>query len=539
MRVLISNKHEVLVDILGQGAVGTVYQHPSNRRLAVKIYEKREDCEEVCINWLCLNPPADLWQNGQPTFAWPIEPVRDPMTGEMIGFVMPKVEGAVELQAVVDPCSRRIKVSYAWLMKVAISLLTRVHTLHLMKYIVGDLNFRNILVSRRGIVTLIDVDSFHFVIPRNGPTFSPTVCRPELQPPELVAAALPILDRDDDQDAFSALIVVYRLLCEGVHPFDCQYLGAGDPLPHHEMILQAIWPDSLKHPLHRPKPCTFPLSSLPSSFQILVRRMFDDGIIDRVKRPNVTELLTCLMQHSPMGLSVRAYIRRRAWNQQLTDGRSIKQLLVNGASLTKQHKTKLSLAAVALYGILGAGHLILEHFKDDPSHIQQTALAHAPSSVSDQDFKQSVDGAGRLPTSLHVTGELPDSISHPALVTDRAASLHDKSYAVAAGRTDGLQDASSLSPQSKSLVDVDARGASNNPVSPTDSTLAYGDRHAVVRNVVVRRWDVVRVTTATGATIYVKAVIKWVPGEGGSGEWLSNETTVAPGEHIVGTAIEQ
>lgn len=350
---------------IAQGAAGTVYEHPSRRDLVVKIYTTPADCEELRIKWLCANPPSLMWDKRRPRFGWPLEPVYDARTGDMIGFVMPRATGCVEVQAIVDPSTRIPSISRDWLRNVAISFLSRLHSLHLQNYIVGDINFRNILVSRRAVVTLIDVDSFHFTIPNGGPTFSTMGFRPELQPPELVEAVPPVYDRDYDQDAFSAYVVVYRLLCQGVHPFSCQYLGQGDmPLPQ-ELLQQAIWPDALKHPLYRPAPCKYPLASLPPAMQQLFRQMFDEGLTDRTKRPNVTELLTCLQQRRSIGSTLRSRVGHVAWSRQQKCGNRARDLayLRNGARLLRRHKGKVALAAVTALGIGAA-------FK--PDEAQQT-----------------------------------------------------------------------------------------------------------------------------------------------------------------------
>lgn len=177
-------------------------------------------------------------------------------------------------------------------------------------------------------------------------------CRPELQPPELVEAVSPILDRDIDQDAFSAYIVVYRLLCQGVHPFSCLYLGQGDlPLPH-ELIRQGIWPDTLKHALYRPAPCQYPFTSLSSGLQECFRQMFDDGLTDRARRPNVTDLLICLRHRRSLGSRLRGRVGRLAWGRQMQSavatGRG--KRLRNSARHLGRHKGKIAVAGMLLLG---------------------------------------------------------------------------------------------------------------------------------------------------------------------------------------------
>jgi serine/threonine protein kinase len=348
-----------------------VYQHPSRPNLVIKVYQKKEDCEEARIKWLCANPPSLAFEKAQPKFGWPIEPVYDALTGDTIGFVMEKVKGVLELQAVVDPSSRHPAICRPWLWKVAEKILSRLHELHLRQYVVGDINFRNILVGRLGVVTFIDVDSFHFQIP-NGQTFTTGGNRPELQPPELVDASGSFSDRDTDQDAFSAYVVVYRLICEGVHPFDCVYLGPDDPLPHHEMIRQGIWPEARKNPQYLPKPCKYPLSSLPPALQELFRRMFDDGLFDRSRRPTVTELFTCMQMHRPVGTH-RSRVGARAWRQAENPAISVDPRWRRAAAFVKGKKRK-ALVTAACFAIAAASL----HFREPAENSTAPRYAATP-----------------------------------------------------------------------------------------------------------------------------------------------------------------
>lgn len=318
MNILIGNKWQLLTDELGRGGAGIVYAHPHNPKIAIKIYtDASQDCEAQRIDALCANPPADLWERRHPTHCWPLEPVFDGATGDMCGFSMYRVRKTLSLSGIIYPSARLFPISAAWLWKVAISFLKRLQTIHLHTpaHIAGDINPENFHVSRQAIVTQLDLDSTHFVDPV-GITFTTKMNRWEFQPPELLEAQLPILDRGQDQDAWSAYTMVYRLLREGEHPYDFVYRGGGKRPNLQQVIREEVWPQSLRNPLLKPKPSTAPYSSLPPQLQELFRRMFLDGQRNREKRPDVSELLACLQLHQSR-LTCGASIGRITWQRGL------------------------------------------------------------------------------------------------------------------------------------------------------------------------------------------------------------------------------
>ena len=268
----------------------------------------------------------------------------------MCGFSMLRLRNTLPLSAVLNPSARLFPVPRPWLWKTAISLLKRLQALHLHTppHIAGDINPENFHVSRKGIVTQLDLDSTHFV-DSTGTTFTTKMNRWEFQPPELLGAQLPILDRDQDQDAWSAFTKVYRLLREGEHPYDFVYRGTGNRPNLQQVIREEIWPQSLRNPFLKPKPSTVPFASLPPQLQELFRRMFLDGQRNRQERPDVSELLSCLQLHQP-SYGCSASIGWRKWKRG-TQEPTQRQL---GTLLSRQWNNKYSRAAAAVALVVGA-----------------------------------------------------------------------------------------------------------------------------------------------------------------------------------------
>ncbi len=345
MVVLVGADRVQLASAIGQGGAATVYAHPLRRTECIKIYTNPDEVEPDRIRFLIANPPPRIRRGGAPLFAWPLSAAYDEQTGLLVGFSMPRVQGVLPLTAIVDPgsCGPSITRGFRW--KAAIAITRLVHTLHLMSppHIVADVNLENFLVHRNGRVTAIDLDSTHFS-QAGGPTYLCYRHRPEMQPPELVSAASPVIDREQDQDAYSVFILVHRLIREGIHPFDACYSGPGSPLRLHQRIEQGVWPDSLRHAEYRPKPGVVPFASLPMDLQDLFRRMFLDGASDRSKRPNVTELLNALEMHRPLGL-LPEVIGRRAWRRELNPIPGAPSTLRRFGETCYRHRQKLVIAS--------------------------------------------------------------------------------------------------------------------------------------------------------------------------------------------------
>ena len=317
MAILIGSDRVLLSKVIGQGGAATVYEHPLYKDQCVKIHNDADKVEAERIRFQIANPPPQLVVRGIPLYAWPRAAAYEEQSGALVGFSMARLHKVLPVQAIIDPSSCGSAITRRWRWKVAINIAELVHTLHLMHppHIMGDVNLENFLVHRDARVTAIDMDSTHFTIP-GIKTFLCDRHRPEMQPPELVSATAPVIERDQDQDAFSVFILVHRLIREGIHPFDAIYTGSSSPLRLYERIEQGIWPDSGLHADYRSKAGTIPFTSLPTDIQDLNRRMFLDGITDRSKRPNVTELLTALQLHQPLR-SRYARISRRAWRREI------------------------------------------------------------------------------------------------------------------------------------------------------------------------------------------------------------------------------
>jgi DNA-binding helix-hairpin-helix protein with protein kinase domain/Tfp pilus assembly protein PilF len=258
---------------IGTGAEGEVYEIQDNRDLVAKVYHEpppKEKAEKlVSLSRLGNERLFNL-------SAWPVSELRDAPDGEVVGFVMKKISQAEEVHALHSPKSRLQKfpeASWAFLIYVAANIARAVATVHEHGLVIGDLNPKNILVTRKATVYLLDVDSFQ--VSADGKTYRCDGGFPEYTPPELQGVAFRDVDREQWHDCFGVAVVIFQLLFMGRHPFSGRYLGA-EEMPLERAISEyrfAYGADSEARKMRQP-PGTLALDSMPPPLVDLFRRAF-------------------------------------------------------------------------------------------------------------------------------------------------------------------------------------------------------------------------------------------------------------------------
>jgi len=162
------------------------------------------------------------------SYAWPKELLYDIKTGEFCGYVMYLKQNKIELGDIYGYNSPfrtegddKMK-EWRFFVALARNLARAVAGVHDIGQVIGDLNDKNILIDPETCeVTLIDTDSFH--ITRAEETYRCTVGKSEYVPKEVqnvkfASAELPTFTRHTDN--FSLAILIFKLLMNGVHPFN-------------------------------------------------------------------------------------------------------------------------------------------------------------------------------------------------------------------------------------------------------------------------------------------------------------------------------
>lgn len=145
---------------IGTGAEGEVYEIRGRSGLVAKVYHEPPPPEKAEKLFILSRLGNERLFN---LSAWPVSTLRNAPDGEVAGFVMKKVREAEEVHTLHSPKSRLQKfpgASWAFLIYVAANIARAVATIHEHGLVIGDMNPKNILVTRKATVYLLDVDSF-------------------------------------------------------------------------------------------------------------------------------------------------------------------------------------------------------------------------------------------------------------------------------------------------------------------------------------------------------------------------------------------
>ncbi len=307
---------------LGRGGEARVYGIEGRHDLVAKLYLEPGPEREAKLRAMLASVPEDpggTTPGAHTALAWPRALVVD-ANGRVGGFAMPRLDTRETrpLHQIYHPRSRRETApGFSWrhLVRVSRNLSATVAALHAASYVVGDLNESNIMVSRRALVSLIDLDSIQV---RDGRTVHRCVVgKLEYTAPELLGKSFRTLNRRPSSDVFALAVLVFQLLMEGAHPFAGVWRGAGDPPGLEANIRNRRSPWFGSRHLDRP-PAAPPASLLsPQLRRLLNRALISPGFarpsaadlqraLDRLER----SLVTCTL--NPQHLHPK-HLRRCPW----------------------------------------------------------------------------------------------------------------------------------------------------------------------------------------------------------------------------------
>ena len=213
---------------IGQGGEATVFALADDPRLAVKLYHRRDEARARKLRAMIGRSPHDpALEDKHVSFAWPRSLIVDG-EGAFLGFAMPLIDlkRFLPLHQIYHPKTRRERapgLSWHYLVRIAHNLCSVVAALHDKGYVIGDLNESNVLVSERGLVTLVDCDSVQ--VKEKKHLHHCNVGKAEYTAPEIQHQAFTGLMRSQNHDTFALAVLVFQLLMEGLHPFAGVYRG--------------------------------------------------------------------------------------------------------------------------------------------------------------------------------------------------------------------------------------------------------------------------------------------------------------------------
>jgi hypothetical protein len=299
------------------GGEGCIYPLPQEPLLLAKIYHHPDLERGRKLALMVARPLEDpTVGQGHVSVAWPMDLLRDKdRRGQVVGFLMRRVSDMFPVVNFYNPSGRRQACplfNWYYLHQTARNLAAAFAAVHRRDSLVADVNGRNILVSQRALVTLVDTDSFQVRDPESGRIFRCPVGTAEYTPPELQGHDLSTVDRNLQHDSFGLAVILFQLLMEGTHPFAGAYLGRGDAPPYEERIRVGHFPyASRNHIPYRPMPVAPPLGILHPVLQHMFVRCFEDGYKDPPTRPDAPSWQSALEEAAASMITCRANEQHR------------------------------------------------------------------------------------------------------------------------------------------------------------------------------------------------------------------------------------
>ena len=267
----------------GEGAVWT-----TNRKgYVAKIYNsatpERIEKLEVMVAHPPHEPNAHL---NHTSFAWPQSLLQDKY-GQVLGFLMPEIEGGRELIQIYNPQRRqrqKLEIDWRFLHVTALNVAAIIQAIHAEGYVLGDIKPQNILVNNRALPSIIDTDSFQVRHPSTGNIHHCLVASEDFTPVELLGKDVSQVEQTPVQDCFRLAIIIHCLLF-GNKPFQGEWIGKGDSPEPSELLRRGFWcyaPNSLIRPAYY----TIPLEVVHPAVQDCFLRCFNDGHTQPHLRPS-------------------------------------------------------------------------------------------------------------------------------------------------------------------------------------------------------------------------------------------------------------
>ncbi len=280
---------------LGSGGEADVWETVEEPSLVAKIYRVTPGEETVAkLQYMLDHAPNKTHDaNGHCFLAWPKHLLRDVArpSRPVVGFLMLKAVGMDQLNVAFEPRLRkqlRPNFGFRALVIAATNLAHAVEQLHKAKYVIGDINDKNVLIDSEARVTIIDVDSFQVYDERRKVLYRSRTFRPEYRAPELQETDPNTHALGDAQDLFGLGILIHQLLFCGSNPFSGAWKGSDDPPEWPESICKNYFIHKAAS-LYQPVPGWPTLSIVPPDVRALMHRCFVDGHVDPVKRPQAGE----------------------------------------------------------------------------------------------------------------------------------------------------------------------------------------------------------------------------------------------------------
>jgi len=280
-----------------EGAEGYVRDVAGMAEMVVKQFKAPTPSLEKKLELMMARPPSMRDGAGNVFLTWPVAKVIDTKQ-HFMGYAMPKISHAYKLAVLMSRFQREQEklelVHVSHLVGIARNLAVVVQRIHEAGYVIGDFNDENVLVRTGSVVSVIDTDSFQVSDSNSRTVFRCTKDRDGYRAPERVGKDAKSHLRTMEEDLFVLGVLIYRLMMDGIHPYDGIYSGKGDPPRLDERIAQGWYPH-LGASKFRPRTNTpFRHEHLPSELRMLFDRCFHNGGRSPNQRPKTSDWVEVL-----------------------------------------------------------------------------------------------------------------------------------------------------------------------------------------------------------------------------------------------------
>lgn len=303
---------------LGRGGEGSVFTLPNHPGLVAKIFfpKSRTKHKHDKLRQMITRPPpgANQLVDGFPVMTWPQQILYDgkPSAGKFVGYTMQRIEmkrDFVPLYQVMSAARRNslggANLTWDSLVRLGLRIAHVVRTLHAMGYAVGDLNDRNILVSRRLTPLFLDTDSFQ--VPRGIFGHYPCKVGDRLYwPPELLGIDLATYKGDRiHSDRYALGVLLFQLFLNGMRPYQSRgvFVDDLDTLEKKTKAGAYAWANpkrgKIEPPAGAPK-----YDALPKQLRKAFEKAFVAGHESPRKRPSADDWYRTLKHLADQGFQV-------------------------------------------------------------------------------------------------------------------------------------------------------------------------------------------------------------------------------------------
>jgi len=222
----------------GQGGIHRILS-PGYQKYIAKLYHnvnKAKLLENKILSMVKHSPCVDVPEIVSNSLAWAISALYE--NNQFVGYVMPKVDNAIELSELTTPRSPHQRHGSEWKkfdisnsdsfrtrLIICYNIARAIELLHQNgMYTLVDLKPDNIMVNKKGLITIIDLDSIQIIDNNGALLFNAEVATEDFAPPEfynqkIVPKAAKI---DQSWDAFSFAVICYKVLL-AIHPYQASH----------------------------------------------------------------------------------------------------------------------------------------------------------------------------------------------------------------------------------------------------------------------------------------------------------------------------